>query len=87
MFSVEPPNGPLTPNDSAYFTGRFGNQRTESRSTSSHIVPQVVSGGHSMTDGTISNFMMDVDDTHQAQPRKTPEEHHLSSNYNSVELV
>lgn len=54
MFLVQPPNGLASPNDSAYFTGRFG----LSKESSSHI-PQVMSGKHSMTDGTTSNFHMD----------------------------
>ena len=47
-------NGPSTPNDSAYFTGRFGLSK-ESRSSTNPIA-QVLSGKHSMTDGTVSNY-------------------------------
>lgn len=54
-------NGPSTPNDSAYFTGRFGLSK-ESRS-STNPVAQVLSGKHSMTDGTVSNYQMDFDES------------------------
>lgn len=48
-----------TPNDSAYNTGRFGATKE------SH---QVLSGHHSLTDGTTSNFQMDGEDSaHVAQ--------------------
>jgi len=47
LFHLAPLTVPMTPNDSAYITGRFGVTK-ESQ--------QVMSGHQSMTDGTTSNF-------------------------------